>query len=117
MTLATCPKCNGTGYLSSFAHIANGACFGCHGTGKVEVSEQTATAIAASVKPSKEVALDGYGKATISRDAVGFTACLSRGQAWFSIHAGRVMVDAVSDVLAGQEARIAASLQAAYRAA
>lgn len=30
-----CHKCGGTGYIAAFAHIANGDCFTCKGTGKV----------------------------------------------------------------------------------
>jgi hypothetical protein len=35
MTNATykCPKCNGSGYLSQYAGIANGVCFSCEGNG------------------------------------------------------------------------------------
>lgn len=29
-----CYKCNGTGYLQGFAHVAQGVCFDCKGTGK-----------------------------------------------------------------------------------
>lgn len=34
-----CWKCNGTGHLPHYAHIANGACFACGGTGKVKPGE------------------------------------------------------------------------------
>lgn len=29
-----CYKCNGTGYLPGFAHVAQGVCFDCKGSGK-----------------------------------------------------------------------------------
>jgi hypothetical protein len=29
-----CPKCEGSGYIPEFAHIEDGACFSCRGTGK-----------------------------------------------------------------------------------
>ena len=32
----TCIRCDGTGYISKFAHYASGACFECGGTGKME---------------------------------------------------------------------------------
>lgn len=40
MTLATlkCPKCNGTGEVS-FRHIADGRCFLCSGSGKLDASK------------------------------------------------------------------------------
>ena len=31
----TCPKCGGSGTLHQYAHIANGQCFHCNGTGEV----------------------------------------------------------------------------------
>lgn len=31
----TCPKCNGRGILTFCAHIDNGRCFTCSGTGKI----------------------------------------------------------------------------------
>lgn len=37
MTQTTCPKCTGTGFVSAFAHIKNGVCFDCDGTGRVSV--------------------------------------------------------------------------------
>ena len=35
----TCPKCNGKGKLPHHAHIMDGVCFKCDGTGKVEILE------------------------------------------------------------------------------
>jgi hypothetical protein len=32
--MATCTKCNGTGYLPQYAHIQGGVCFECEGTGQ-----------------------------------------------------------------------------------
>jgi hypothetical protein len=29
-----CGKCNGTGYIPGFAHVAEGVCFDCMGLGK-----------------------------------------------------------------------------------
>jgi DnaJ-class molecular chaperone len=34
-TKTTCPKCGGSGTLHQYAHIANGECFHCNGTGEV----------------------------------------------------------------------------------
>ena len=31
----TCPRCNGTGRLSHYAHVAQGVCFLCGGSGKI----------------------------------------------------------------------------------
>ena len=38
---ATCSKCDGTGRLPHYGHIANGVCFECGGTGKVSYSVRT----------------------------------------------------------------------------
>lgn len=35
MSSVKCPKCYGTGNLPGFAHVANGVCFQCRGTGKI----------------------------------------------------------------------------------
>jgi len=40
----TCSKCHGTGYLSVFAHIENGICFACGGTGEVDIEESKESA-------------------------------------------------------------------------
>lgn len=37
----TCSKCDGTGRLPHYGHIANGVCFECSGTGKVSYSVRT----------------------------------------------------------------------------
>lgn len=36
-TVCECPKCGGTGYIQAFAHIQNGVCFWCEGTGRFDV--------------------------------------------------------------------------------
>lgn len=36
--LVTCDKCNGSGYLAHFAGYADGVCFVCNGTGKVDAT-------------------------------------------------------------------------------
>lgn len=36
MTKVKCTNCSGTGRVDHFAHIANGVCFVCEGTGKVK---------------------------------------------------------------------------------
>lgn len=30
-----CPKCDGTGFIGHYAHIANGVCFTCQGSGTI----------------------------------------------------------------------------------
>lgn len=50
-----CDKCQGTGYISAYAHIDNGQCHKCHGTGKVNKPR----AIKAKVSP-KEAARQAY---------------------------------------------------------
>lgn len=30
-----CPRCDGTGYIKAYGHVADGICFKCEGTGKV----------------------------------------------------------------------------------
>lgn len=32
-TKGTCARCDGTGFIESYAHVHNGRCFGCMGTG------------------------------------------------------------------------------------
>ena len=34
-----CPNCNGTGKLSHFSHIANGDCFACGATGRLNLKQ------------------------------------------------------------------------------
>jgi len=36
-TTCECPKCNGTGKLHHFSHVANGDCFACFGTGRLNL--------------------------------------------------------------------------------
>lgn len=36
----TCPNCDGTGKLPHYSHIANGDCFACGGTGKLDLGRQ-----------------------------------------------------------------------------
>lgn len=43
MTTTPCSKCNGSGYLSVFAHYAGGVCFACSGSGRVAVRKAPAT--------------------------------------------------------------------------
>jgi DnaJ-class molecular chaperone len=35
-----CPKCNGTGTIQAYKHINNGWCYGCGGTGLVDVKKE-----------------------------------------------------------------------------
>jgi len=39
-----CEKCNGTGRIPEYFHIANGTCFDCNGSGTIEVKEYEYTA-------------------------------------------------------------------------
>jgi hypothetical protein len=59
--LVECNKCLGKGRIDAFAHIANGECFACGGTGKVEP------------KSKVEVGdpLAGFGFQDIHRDEMG----------------------------------------------
>ena len=36
-----CPRCGGTGFIPAFAHVHNGMCFKCHGTGLIDVETGT----------------------------------------------------------------------------
>lgn len=36
-----CTKCNGTGYIDGFMHVANGECFDCHGSGFLPEPKKT----------------------------------------------------------------------------
>ena len=38
--LVSCPKCNGSGYIACFSHIAAGICFACHGSGQLQKNAQ-----------------------------------------------------------------------------
>ena len=117
---ATCPKCNGTGHLTAFAHIANGDCFMCGGTGRVEASKDAGT-VGSEPRGYKTVQLPGIGSACIWRGAVGFIAdvCDARGniagRVWFSVKAGRVVVNTMSDGIRGRDHQYGRALQAAYR--
>lgn len=42
---STCIKCNGIGFLQGFAHIANGECFSCKGTGHFLTNAERAAII------------------------------------------------------------------------
>jgi len=33
----SCPKCDGSGHIQAFGHVANGVCFCCKGVGTIEV--------------------------------------------------------------------------------
>lgn len=35
-----CWKCNGTGVIPAFRHVANGCCFACDGTGRVKAAKE-----------------------------------------------------------------------------
>ena len=54
-TIANCAKCNGTGRLGHYGHIANGVCFDCQGTGKVSWQDRTD----GTIKTSLEVFMRG----------------------------------------------------------
>ena len=43
-TTTNCGKCKGTGRLSEYAHIAEGVCFRCQGSGKVAAPSAAAVA-------------------------------------------------------------------------
>lgn len=38
-TTKPCDKCNGSGRIGTLAHVANGQCFRCHGTGRVVLTQ------------------------------------------------------------------------------
>ncbi|MGA0092612.1 MAG: hypothetical protein ACO3JT_09770, partial [Candidatus Nanopelagicales bacterium] len=109
----TCCKCNGTGTINAFGHIAAGVCFLCKGAGTVRVG-----AADAGTTPSRpgKVASTEMGQAYITRDDVGFVADFGVGLAYFAIRAGRVIVDLVSAGLVGRERDIERALQGALRA-
>ena len=69
-TTATCPKCNGTGILSHYAHIASGVCFDCGGAGKISFKQRTD----GSIKTSLEV-------------------FIRNGQYWYAAHRATVLAD------------------------
>jgi uncharacterized phage protein len=35
----TCPRCQGTGHIDHYLHVAHGVCFKCGGSGKVEIKK------------------------------------------------------------------------------
>ncbi len=116
-----CPKCNGTGHLTAFAHIANGDCFMCGGTGRVNAAAHTGD-LGGKPRGCKTVQLPGVGSACIWRNAVGgFVAdvCDARGEiagrVWFSVKGGRISVDTLSDGIRGRGRQYSRALQAAYR--
>ncbi len=49
--MVECPKCDGSGRISAFAHIESGACFRCGGAGKVAYRARKAVAVAPVALP------------------------------------------------------------------
>jgi len=86
-TTTTCPKCEGTGHIRAFDHIANGDCFECGTSGRVSV-HATTTDTGPPVA-SKTIQTD-IGDLHIFRFGKGFQAWHDRGCVWFEITNGRV---------------------------
>lgn len=66
-TTAPCANCNATGFLGHFAHIADGVCFTCHGTGRVAPASKAAAPVytlddvrSHFVSVRKSIREDGY---------------------------------------------------------
>ena len=74
----TCPKCGGSGVIREFAHIDNGMCYRCLGTGTIEINDDDEWIIyKVGVTRSREFAQSGhdvyhhsgtYGKITARSD-------------------------------------------------
>jgi hypothetical protein len=74
----TCSKCDGTGRLGHYGHIANGVCFDCQGTGTISWKDRTD----GTEKTSLEVFMRGgqfaYAshRATVLTDSGTWGKCL-----------------------------------------
>ena len=79
LTAATCGKCDGTGRLPHYGHIASGVCFDCQGSGKVSWKDRTD----GTVKTSLEVFIRNGGfwyaahRATVLADDGTWGKCLT----------------------------------------
>jgi len=69
-TTGTCGKCDGTGRLGHYGHIANGVCFDCGGSGKISWKDRTD----GTVKTSLEV-------------------FIRNGEYWYASHRATVLTD------------------------
>lgn len=75
-----CLRCNGSGYFGVYAHIANGTCFGCGGTGTVDSQKQykatRQTAQPVNNPASKTIQTQELGEVRIEKmdSNKGFTA-------------------------------------------
>tara|TARA_R110000824_G_scaffold221219_1_gene408336 strand:- start:695 stop:1138 length:444 start_codon:yes stop_codon:yes gene_type:complete len=100
--LVACNKCDGSGYIRAFGHIAGGRCFACGGAGKVEARAPRREAVKATVKGKMiEVVLGGVAcDVFIVRFGGGFRADVTvQGQGrdgdlgcvWFDVISGQVV--------------------------
>lgn len=72
MTTMTCPRCDGTGKIPEFGHVASGVCFRCCGSGKI---------VEADYRPDPEFAVMLLNRHTSSYDYVYRVKAPSSAQA------------------------------------
>lgn len=107
--LTTCDKCDGKGYLRGLAHYANGVCFQCGGTGKVDAALSDALMNAETREYVASIrawlaGFDGAEVATVARKLAGLSPkklCEVRAAALESreFPGGEVVYQACNEVL------------------
>lgn len=86
MTKVKCNNCNGTGRLAHFAHLDNGICYACEGTGKVKPGTTNASRpideIFTRVERMRDMVNDGlYTDAEVDANSDWARAQLTKGTA------------------------------------
>ena len=125
--LVACNKCDGSGYIRAFDHIAAGRCFACGGAGKVVPGCEHAVTVYVSAAKTLSVEISGRAcTLTIDRHGAGFEVyveavggCRERsgGCGWFNLAGGRVVGMRLSDGCGWFQAdELADILTAAHRA-
>jgi len=112
--MTTCGKCDGTGRIEAFAHIHNGRCFACGGTGTVSTTSATDKGTRTA---SKTIELMGL-TAHVSRFGNMFAVETTDGTAHIdatAAKAGRIELVDTTDGYRAHRNQIAAELAAQLR--
>jgi DnaJ-class molecular chaperone len=125
-TTTICDKCLGKGYIRAFRHIANGDCFACGATGRVDAAKQ-ARSVAVSAPQLEGRMVDiGIAKVWMRVCGSGFQAQVieiddgreSRaGDIYFEIRQGQVVDVELTNGISRRwtVAETKSALQSAYR--